>query len=105
MINRLRDYGDAIDRASHTCFECEQARKYVVMAECDLEAASQEREGTKALMEAVVRRENRVRAAHDVYAIRLAQVAKREEAVEFKGRVYSALAVLVAALELWLHWG
>ena len=94
MRNRLKDYGDAIDRASHTCFECEEARRYVVMAECDLEAAAQEREGTRAVMEAVVRRDQELNR-RGVDLCKREQDANRAAAVACF--MFSASCVMTAA--------
>ena len=92
--NRLRDYGDAIDTPPDCCDHCAETR--------ELARYSVERwEKIKVSIRDLERRENRLRASHDVYAIRLAQLVRREESVAFRGRLYAALAVAVTALEVW----
>ena len=95
---QLSDPGDKIDVPPDCCDHCAETR--------ELARYSVERwEKIKASIRDLERRENLIRASHDVYAIRLAQLVRREEAIELRGRVCGAMALAVAALELWLHWG
>lgn len=106
MRNRLKDYEPKNIDLPCSCYECHMAQRYVVMAECDLEAASQEREGTKVVREAIARREQ--------MAARKEQGAKdwnrdTYKALGFLCFMFSASCVMTAAgclawSSAWVFW-